>query len=341
MPYNPKNYTHFQMIAYETPTLHPAPAGGNAPAIGDVPVEDPGNADAYTRLLRLAWVVEQAYQQVFAAGDNANTLKVFMVPEFYFRPDDGPSNSYDMVTGGAIVKALSSMFANDKFEHWLFVVGSIFYYVDAVTRIHWNDAYIVKGGYTGIDLPTKLVTKRKISSIDGANPISSPANHFKLSDYLGTWATRQKNLGYIDNLLYGIEICLDHGLTYEGGKKGFLRDTAKEYSVYHGTPYPVKLHFLTACGMPLEPCAVAAKVGGYVLRVDGHYCCQPGIWNVPFSQCAKVTAQDLEGGVTLDANLAEAWHFDIPLLQRAPVVANPVEVAAVTQRVVAYQVAEL
>ncbi|MGZ3457983.1 MAG: hypothetical protein ACXU86_05690 [Archangium sp.] len=339
MPYVDRNYTHFQMIAYETPTLKPEAPGGDAPAVNYVPVpNDVGNVDATTRLKRLAWVVNRALQEQRFTGDNANVLKIFMVPEFFFRPNTGVSNSYDLPTGGAIMLALKRMFSNAVFRDWLFVIGSIIYReVGQGRNIFWNSAVVIKGGYAGKDVPFMFVDKRYISGIDGLPQNRGPLEHPYLQDGMSAWETKRRSLNTIDGVSFGIEICLDHGLGYNGGQSGYLRDVAVEYRRRHGVA-PAKLHLLTACGMPLNTAAVAAYTDGYILRVDGHYANQPAPgWGTPVSEVRKVTAQDFQGNVVLGAAVAERWSVDVPVGRRA-VDTQAVAGGAVrmNQRIVAY-----
>jgi hypothetical protein len=132
-------YSYFQFIAYEVPT---ASEGQNqtvrsgfdpGPECADVPRIPVGNAtpdDARKRLKRLASVVDLAEQLVpRGANEKTDTLKIFMAPEFYFRPkqydDRYKYNVYPEPHAEAIFDQLSTMFTDSAFKNWLVVAGTV------------------------------------------------------------------------------------------------------------------------------------------------------------------------------------------------------------------------
>src|ERR1700722_7670530 len=91
-------YTDFQYVAYEVPTVSRAngSAGGFPRGESDGPLEMPNDmVDAETRLRRLVSVVGLAASR---AHGSPNTLKVFMAPEFYFRPENTDSKIFPHAT---------------------------------------------------------------------------------------------------------------------------------------------------------------------------------------------------------------------------------------------------
>ena len=89
-------YTHFQYIAYQIPTVAedntratiyglPSAPVQNAPNL-DGPIANL-NADARNRVDRLIGAMRLAEARIQQLGDNDHTLKIFLAPEFYFRPD--------------------------------------------------------------------------------------------------------------------------------------------------------------------------------------------------------------------------------------------------------------
>lgn len=131
-------YQHYQLIGYQTPTVQPLDPGAlvnlddYANVLGDFKQNDQWlptieNEDLKKRLARLLGVVEKARaQQELAVSNLATTLKVFLVPEFYFRPKgQGVQNSYSSADRDALVKVLDQYVKAARFQHWLFVFGTV------------------------------------------------------------------------------------------------------------------------------------------------------------------------------------------------------------------------
>lgn len=129
-------YTHFQFIAYEVPTNEALNAGNvyksdllDLLKLDDLENEHLGEKlsdDARARLARMVSVVQKAYES--ASVDRADTtLKVFMAPEFYFRPEEkgDTSRSYPEDYKDIIVQALANITKIEAFAHWMFVFGTI------------------------------------------------------------------------------------------------------------------------------------------------------------------------------------------------------------------------
>jgi hypothetical protein len=191
-------YTHFQMIAWEVPTVafakERAALSGWAPgqecdAIATIPVPDGIVEDARIRLGRLAAVVDRAAAHVDGqpAADIPHDaiLKIFLVPEFYLRPpadlakwsdwDLNPGNSYEARDAEAVISALSVMFVHPRFAHWLFVCGTLMANTAPAgaspadqrsQATYFNTAVVVRGG-PGQPQSPLLIEKYMASPIDG------------------------------------------------------------------------------------------------------------------------------------------------------------------------------
>jgi hypothetical protein len=123
-------YSYFQFIAYEVPTSTEWPAGALCETRMNLkPFVKDLSEDARIRLSRMIAVVEKAYDLVNDSGKNV--LKVFMAPEFYFRPVDAlsPSRSYAATDKVLVMAALGELVSLDIYADWLFVFGTIV----------WND----------------------------------------------------------------------------------------------------------------------------------------------------------------------------------------------------------
>jgi hypothetical protein len=267
-------YTHFQYIAYQVPTalydrtndevVSGFSPGSECDRIDRVRViASPG--DARTRLRRLAAVVDMAGNQVQPCR---TTLKVFMVPEFYFRPpvlsDYYRHNTYPREDALAIFTAMDSMFTHKDFTDWLIVGGTVLWNngslsdLPANPSVYMNTAVHVQGGK---DNGLKFVEKRLASNIDGVPVAMTPAytNDPNVRSIHADLEVRRQHMFSIDNVGFGLEVCLDH-----------LICTVKNIrSEYYFSRHPVNLHILSAGGMDIEPKSVAADINGYILRNDG------------------------------------------------------------------------
>jgi hypothetical protein len=273
-------YTHFRMIAYEVPTATfqgggPVVSGwdpGQAyQAIGRLPVPNNTNNDAKIRLQRLAGVVEFAYNRLQTIGDNANTLKVFVVPEFYFRPPvlgaNYLNNTYPQEAVNQVWTALDSMFVHHDFNNWLFICGTAMWNTlsdTMVTPVYFNTAIYVRGGQAqGL----RLIEKQLASGIDGVPQAMAPSMTPDVSPIFAEWGVRKQHVFTIDNITFGLEVCLDHA---NNGDGPVLKKVLAAWQGRQGAAPPeVKIHVLTAGGMDIEVESVAAKVGGYIFRNDG------------------------------------------------------------------------
>src|ERR1044071_843991 len=184
-------YTHFRLLAYEVPTATYVTSmtadgvsgwnpGRERPAAARVPVAGVTNDDARIRLKRLASAVNSVSGLLpMLVDDNNATLKIFLVPEFYFRPPTVDasyySNTYPNSVKNQILTALNEMFAHADFTHWLFVCGTILWNSRQdvkSTPLYFNTAITVKGGphpdvHNRQDAIVSVVEKRMPSGIDG------------------------------------------------------------------------------------------------------------------------------------------------------------------------------
>lgn len=244
----------------------------------------PGNSsdavtDVNARLKILAKALNSAYE---AAGKDPSTMKIFVVPEFYFR---GAHGAYDATSifscphkhlnaVAVLSEGLSQMVAANKFSDWLFVMGTV---VAAHRTPHgdltaspnddwhyYNWAPIYKGGPHGKKF---IVAKEYISDIDfldkclrpGGNkeecvPNPSDPLYTRLySDvppvakwrlYFSGYKLVQDNAFEVDGIRFGLEICLDHAINAKG----------------KGIPGGVQVHLITSAGMTITYSAAIQTV---------------------------------------------------------------------------------
>jgi hypothetical protein len=308
-------YTHFQLIAWELPTVAVPSAAGRPPlsgwdpgqecdSIGTLPVPPGIPDDPRIRLRRLAAVVDRAVTTV--AGQPAvqrpdDVLKVFLVPEFYFRPpvtdlaaaldwNRKAGNSYAADDAEMIFDALGQMFVDVRFQHWLFVCGTVVTNTvpagsartdRRTSATYFNTAVIVRGGPQPTRREPLLIEKYLASHIDGVpfldevkkdeNPArdryKTPIGRQSLRPLFEDWFTRQGRVMVSDGITFGVEICLDH---HSASTSRMLRRVLEEWPRMTRRPAPaIDLHVVIAGGMRVHHQSVAARSGGYLLRNDG------------------------------------------------------------------------
>jgi hypothetical protein len=282
-------YTHFRMIAYEVPTASfdsrvPKPSvlsgwlpGKKCDEVARLPVSaDVTNLDARVRLLRLAAVVDRAEKWLRTClSDDGNTLKIFMVPEFYFRPARDPAqwhlaSTYPTRDCAQILGCLRDMFKDAAFNDWLFVCGTVMWNTNDDSTQHlmfFNTAVVARGGKNA---EMWTIEKALPSKIDGL-PLAiwndpnglyrAPGYDSHLKQFMEGEKNRRRRLFRSDGIRFGLEVCLDHAPV---PTSMVLKQTLLKF----GGHQP-QLHLLTAGGMRIRPESVAARVNGFILRNDG------------------------------------------------------------------------
>jgi hypothetical protein len=280
-------YTHFRFIAWEIPTVvkqFPKPGshqafnlsgwnpGAESQAVQRLPVPDSVDIpDARVRLRRLAGVADAAATRLTNNfGADADTLKIFMVPEFYFRPrmvdKTYLANTYPEAGMMQILKALNSMFVHNDFKDWLVVAGTILW--NNVQKegepLYFNTAVCFRGGQQNA---LRIIEKRLPAGLDGLPKGMAPGQDEKLKLLFDEWKIRKQRVFVEDGISFGLEVCLDH-LNHPQCRvlKKVLNDWSNNSNE---APPGIGFHLLTAGGMSINPESVSTKVGGYILRNDG------------------------------------------------------------------------
>lgn len=286
-------YTHFRYIAWEVPTVifktDPTIDGVSGwksgerehPAVERLPVPDSvTDPDARVRLRRLAGIVDTAATLLDYTVAEDDTLNIFMVPEFYFRPPtEDKSNTYSLSVFNKIVDALSTMFEHDNFKNWLFVCGTVMWDskedIKATIPLYFNTAVCVRGG-SAIERKYRMnvIEKQWPSSIDGI-PKGVVEDFTKtlapgkiMPSFNNSWWIRKQRVFEQAGIQFGLEVCLDHRYA---PRCRVLKRVLRDWGEYNNLEAPPKigLHLLTAGGMTIDERSVSAKIGGYILRNDG------------------------------------------------------------------------
>ena len=264
--------------------------------------------DILGRIAVMEDAVEKAYEM---ASTDKRTLKIFNAPEFFWR---GPRGSYSMTnmfeTGGAlelIIDALDNIAQQKRFEHWLFIFGTIVASEDIILSDGTNKtAYInVAPTLRGFDPATTneegmkmLVPKRYLSYVDfladdriSAEPFvqdpyitqseydntiwNSAAKYLEESDYFllkDSWLI-------MDNIAMTIEICLDHAKGFAQNMYTRLRASQGQQqipSIEDGAVRQVnvptsmsQVSLVTSAGLTIEEKSLVLTNGGSLFLIDG------------------------------------------------------------------------
>jgi hypothetical protein len=330
MIYAPKAYTYIQFIAYECPTLDYTQPGEATSTPLAPPVRYLQGNDEKIRVQRFLDVLNWARNNISSTilGDN-NTLKIFMAPEFYFKSYGG-QNGLDARYGGSytfntminILDCLRNLFTDPTLSDWLIVAGSVVSNLPADAKVfidnpeeraYLNTTAVVKGGHP--KAPFHFVHKKQLSDIDGPpttrrNELgekvgtSASENEF-YAPFLESWQERKQRIFTVDNITFGLEVCLDHARTE-------LKKVCKDYHAQEGKAAPpIDIHLITSCGMQIRPESVAARPDGYVMINDG----KPE--NRVYSAVQKITKQH-RIKATLDLAMKPAWTGNVPEEHQIP-----------------------
>ncbi|EOD27698.1 hypothetical protein EMIHUDRAFT_100094 [Emiliania huxleyi CCMP1516] len=295
-------YTHVQFLGFNLLTIpghdvdgcsHPE-TGLEGCYLGSEDIQQ----DVERRIEIMTTAMQSAYAEwkrnklvVEAASEpQVKTLKLFVVPEFFWRGSRGVY-SFEEVWDGTlpIVDRLREAAADSKFEDWLFFFGTIVMskptkgWFGSSELAYKNVMPIMKGGPEG---KTWLVEKHTISSIDfikvdpafgvrkpcGVGRCSVESQEFneqfdlETTKVLATAGIRvvKDNVFEVDGLLVGVEICLDHNR----GTEVFGSRTALEQKIDE-LKTTVDVQVIASAGMSIEWGPVAVTRDGPVFMADG------------------------------------------------------------------------
>ncbi|MEM9686420.1 MAG: hypothetical protein AAF934_05800 [Bacteroidota bacterium] len=278
-------------------TLYPAYTLKGKDDTSDTKYIDDLTADAKNRVIRFLNVLFRAahnhrytnngyhYNKDNGTIDTRETtLKVFTVPEFYFRPKDtiGGSNIYRAYTETvykAIKEVLQQTIEGMGLNHWLVIPGTIMWYLpentqrDTITlntKTYFNSSayiYTYPAKYWGSYQNSRAVEKAKASHIDGVpyHPWDYGKNAPQVLLKYKNNTHLDQHFFTIDGIKTGLEICLEH-IMYNG--KGVLAEqTDKSTSAYFN--HLLQLQLLVSAGMPTNLPSIKVKQKGLFFRNDG------------------------------------------------------------------------
>ncbi|MEM9686717.1 MAG: hypothetical protein AAF934_07325, partial [Bacteroidota bacterium] len=258
--------------------------------------------DARNRIIRFLNVLYMASKRR-EISSNESTLKVFMAPEFYFRPEAAINNdSYQYYRGytapvyKAIKEVLRQTIKSMGLHHWLIIPGTIMWYMEKDTSkagktlaadtffnscIYIHNYPEIDTGWSGFS--NNVVTaqtshkleKSRVSEIDGV-----PCNYWDIGNNASSVIPKyrdnkhlKKHIFPIDNVRTGIEICLEHAIGANNATTS--RKVPLLAYINNGKP-PLHLQLLTSGGMDILPDntfnirnLMTLRKGGVFFRNDG------------------------------------------------------------------------
>lgn len=270
-------------LSYMVPTFYPTPPGtvqpqGNAPL---VQLSDPDLQARAQRLVNVLYWTADTYSDHEGMTDR-QTLKVFIVPEFYFRKaskkdarrggfSSGTSfGSYPEASRYELAEALyDAIHQSALFNDWTIVAGTICSKLPrrADGRMNLlNTAIMLRGRRPAIDdsVPYIPMEKHYISNIDGPHP----QLHANL-DPTTTYSFHLNPDQHLDNLIYwddmsvGLEVCLDHSMQVVKNAVSVVSQSLGPDKV------SLDVQLITSCGMSIVDQAVAVRDGALVMLTDG------------------------------------------------------------------------
>jgi hypothetical protein len=324
-------------ISYVVPTFFPAIAGAVA-ATGGAPTINLADADLKARAQRMINVLFWA-RAAAAASDSsaikaaladASTLKVFIAPEFYFRkatPADGASGfdrtrnfwgSYPEEARYQLAEALyGAIQPQAAFKDWTVVAGTICSFSAEPNPARLlNTALVLRGQRSTMDesVPYTLIEKHYFSWID-LDYRDANNDLWNVRRSLTSVFSERKNPDFVldnlirwDNMLQGVEVCLDHSESVLATGLRLL-----------GTVFPpaptVNLQLVTSCGMSLNPLSAGVAEGGLMLLTDGM---PTGGGGPPRAQLARLDGTQPDGLATTQPYVYQVLPSNDPNLYVTP-----------------------
>jgi hypothetical protein len=200
----------------------------------------------------------------------ANTLYVFVAPEFFFRGDEG---GYEMDDVQLAVRELQTIAGDAAWEDWAFAFGTIVGKWGPATagKTQICNFTLVQQGGVPAQGPSgaRAIVKEFMSGIDFigsqantgglllgnvAHPEAAPrgpGGERQQKDYDGA------GIFELAGINWAVEICLDH-----------LSQRLQRSPALPGEKL-VQVQLVPSCGASIDGRSVIAQAGGYILNVDG------------------------------------------------------------------------
>jgi Lipase (class 3) len=276
-------YKKVQFIAYCIYTAPKLLANDKQEYIGFINSQ----GDIAERIKLVSKAIENSQTNTNTKQNDPTTLKIFMMPEFFFR---GKTGAYNMEEVQTVVSLLQKLVKDTKWKDWLFIFGSIIGHSQDTNRSlekakkffgennipipvnieAYNFILVQKGGFG--DSPeagskfAKAVLKEFKSGMDFIKKTNADSgitlervHHLEPENRTASEVQRQSYDGSsvfkIDGITFGLEVCLDH---------------AKQRLKKSLNLPVIDIQLVPSCGMQIDDNAIVARKGGYIFNCDGY-----------------------------------------------------------------------
>jgi len=286
------------------------PALGSRCYLGEKSIK----SDVRRRIAVMKEAVEVAYEE---ANKDSTILKIFNAPEFFFR---GPDGAYELtrIQGDRaeypafleIQKELTAFVAQERFEDWLFVFGTVVTYQRVKSpdgrMYEYQNFSLVLRGYDPNKTSSRgkrfLVPKRYVSGVDFLDRIDKSIVPYPTDEVYDptVWEELRGELakGYgfvlvddqwlaIDDMLFSIEICLDHAagralfssVSLFSARGLYKIPIACGESVTYGNlpRHLAHVSIVTSAGFVVETRSLVPTTKGSIFLQDGFHPDQPQV----------------------------------------------------------------
>lgn len=276
--------------------------------------------DIDARIVLLEKAIETARDKIDGMGKSSDpTLKVFVVPEFYFRGANGAYTdgmkidrtlAMDSMKGWDdhlkyVEHEIQEIINKEEYDNWIFIIGTILVcsantetskeyqiksnVIDSFLRV-WKENNIGLDDEGWFELLKNIMdlcnsTSQNIvsntclclrggKSSDQSSqlPLEINKQYKSMEDFILNRSTsslrgyQEHTVSYgvlksqpdtfkVENIKFGIEICLDH-------RRGRLREEGCK---------DIDVQIITSCGMQIQENSVHVKPGGLIFNCDGEY----------------------------------------------------------------------
>lgn len=296
-----QTYLHIRPISFRIPTLadKAAPDSGalHGIPVGNIPQNQrwtligstqelnliTNDTDLHMQLQRFLLAMDKAHAELVRRHANVETeLKLFVAPEFYFRPSTG-TRLYTREQLEAFQKVLRKTIANaGKFYNWMIIAGTFYWqqsdlgantrpkltkkFMDAGKKVYYNTGIVVRVSSRGASFQNEL-DKVKTAFVDHIPAIMDPAKGVSSTTYNQSVRrkVRHARLFEIGGLKIGLDICLEHAPNFRELRNYFI-NLPKNPQKH----VPLHAHVVTAAGMFAHDFSTACEPKKLRFRVDGY-----------------------------------------------------------------------
>lgn len=242
--------------------------------------------DLRVRLQRLLKVLQTAYQSI-KNTDDAHTLKIFLAPEFYFRPKNNVF-AYTQTEYKALKTAfIETLCRMDIGQNWLIYPGTVVWCDQRknIAGVLVNNKNRDKvSNKTSVFFNTCLTLQKRggvfaqekekihLSPNDGIPSIQYKQRHGQkgatAAEAFVQYASHVQTpfrIVSMGGVNVGLEICYEHGVLVRLLRTYLSQLDPPEFRE------KLHIHLLVTAGMNIKPSSISTRINGHFVRCDGVY----------------------------------------------------------------------